>query len=184
MTTLRDALLPVVDRVRGIPGLLGLRLFVPTILVRVWSGQRVGLGTNTDTSFSLKTSLGLFPIKARVLSEKQIVASNGVYQDQDVELGPITPPYTGSTLDNDAISVFDPVPGTSPTEVFFNLTGPGYPGGGAWFKKVGQRTDRNFRYMLVVRKTAEPVIVSQPDPMGLGVQSLPLGLGNIRLNGL
>lgn len=188
MTTFRDAILPAVDAYRGIPGLFGIRLFVPTILVRVWSGDRVGAGTATDTSFSLKTALGLFSIKARVLSDREIVASNGLYHDQDVELGPITPPFPGSSvLDNSAISTFDPAPGTSPTEVFFKITGPGYPGyvdantpgPGAWFKKIAQRTDRPFRYMLVVRKTAEIVVPVAPTTTqeGLGISGLPMGLG-------
>lgn len=150
-STLRDSLLPAVDVIRGIPGALGLRLFSVAITKRVWSGPRIGLGTNTDTTSGIKVDVGIFPVKIRQLTTREIIASAGQFRDEDIEVGPITPPYTGSTLDNDAISIFDPPEGTF-EEIFFNITGPGYPTGGAWFDKVKQTVTPNFRYMFVLRK--------------------------------
>lgn len=153
--TLRDSLLPAVDTIRGIPAQFGLRLHTVQIVLRTWTGTRVGLGTNADTSTGIKQDLGIYPIKVRNVSEREVVASGGVYTDQDVVVGPITPPFAGSTLDNDAISIFDPTPGTSPAEVFFKITGPGYPTTGAWFKKLSQNVSKPMRYTFVCRKTAE-----------------------------
>lgn len=151
---LRDSLLPAVDAIRGIPGLLGLRLYTVTITARQWTGARVGTGTSSDTTTGLKIDLGAYPVKFRILTNKEVVSSGGLYQDQDAEVGPITPPYTGSTQDNDAIAVFDPPPGSNPVEVFFNVIGPGYASPGAWFEKVSHRVDQSFRYTFVLRKTA------------------------------
>jgi hypothetical protein len=153
--TLRDSLLPAVDQIRGIPGALGLRLFTVSVFKRTWSGQRVGLGSNTDTTSGLKVDLGIFQTKIRLLRMEEIIVSGGLYSAQDIEVGPITPPFTGSTLDNDAISIFDPPVGGPPLELFFNIQGPGFASGGEFFKKIDQNVTRNFRYMFIVRKTAE-----------------------------
>lgn len=151
----RDGLLPVVDILRGIPGQLGLRLFTVSVVSRVWTGSRSGLGSNTDTTTGVKVDLGIYQTKVRQLAEKDVVASGGLYSTQDFEVGPITPPFVGSTADGDAITVFDPSPGSSPTEVFFNIKGPGFPVAGAWFRKVGQDVTKSFRYTFTVTRTAE-----------------------------
>ena len=155
---LRNSLLPLADQVRGLPGLLGLRLFTVSILVRTWSGgSRPGMPgfTKTDVITGVKQDLGLFPVKFRVLTAREVFASGGLYSDRDAEVGPITPPFVGSLKDNDAIAIFDPPVGTLPTEVYFNVTGPPFPApAGAWFTKISQRTDQSFRYTFVLRKTA------------------------------
>lgn len=153
--TLRDSLLPVVDTIRGIPGLLGLRLFSVSVHTRTWSGTRAGAGSSVDFDTSIRQDLGLVPVKVRQLTETDAVNSGGVYSSQDIEVGPITPPFAGSTLDNDAIGIFEPQPGTSPVEIFFRVTGPGLPAGGASFKKISQKVDKAFRYMFILRKTGE-----------------------------
>lgn len=154
-TTLRNSLLPAVDIIRGIPGQLGMRLFTVTITQRSWSGTRAGLGANTDTTTGLKVDLGIFQTKVTSITMRDVVASAGLYTDQDMRVGPITPPFAGSVLDGDAITVFDPAVGANPTEIFFNIVGPGYPAGGAWFKKISQDVSKSYRYTFIVRKTAE-----------------------------
>jgi hypothetical protein len=154
-TTLRSSLLPAVDLIRGIPGQLGLRLFTVVVLQRVWLGQRVGIGATVDSPSSIKVALGTFPTKVSMLSTRDVVSSNGLYTDQDLIVGPITPPYTGSTADNNAIALFDPPVGANLAEIFFNIVGPGYPAAGAWFKKISQNVTRSFRYSFICRKTAE-----------------------------
>lgn len=157
--TLRQALLPVVDKLRGIPGQLGLRLFTVTVVSRTWTGVRPGIGVNTDTQTGIKVDLGIFQTKVTQLTSKDVFASGGLYTDQDLLIGPITPPFPSSGADGDAISVFDPVYGANPTEVFFNIVGQngygGYPAGGAWFKKISQNVSKNFRFTFIVRKTGE-----------------------------
>lgn len=150
-SNLRDSLLPALDTIRGIPGQLGLRLFTVSITKRLWAGADIGLGTSSDTTTGVKIDLGAFPVKIRNLSQRDAIASGGLYTDQDIEVGPITPPFAGSAADGDAISVFDPPVGTY-QELFFNITGPGYSVAGDWFDKISQRTDRSFRYTFVLRK--------------------------------
>ena len=158
--TYRDAYLAVVDARRGLPVLYGIRLHNVSVLVRQWPSGTPGQGTHNDTLTSLKLNLGTGPIKVRNISTKDIVSSGGLYSAEDIIVGPITPPYSGSGLDNDAITVFDPIPQAGiASEVLFLVTGPGFnPTGnwpGAWFKKIETRTDKPFRYEIVLRKTAE-----------------------------
>ncbi len=153
--SLREALLPVVDQLRGIPGQLGLRQYTVSIYKREWTGPRVGLGFSTDTETPIAVDLGSYTPKVKMLTTHDIIASGGAYTDQDLKVGPITPPFAGSGPDGNDITVFDPTPGEAPVEIFFKIIGPGYPAEGAWFKKIAQDVTGNFRYMFTVRKTAE-----------------------------
>jgi len=154
MGTFREGLLPALDVIRGIPGQLGLRLFEVTVVQRSWSGPRAGIGGRVDTSTAVRVALGTYQTKVRQVTERDIIASGGVYNTQQFVVGPITPPFTGSAADGDAITAFEPPVGTAPTEVFFNIKGPGFPTAGGWFKKVGQDVTKSFRYTFVVEKTA------------------------------
>lgn len=157
----RDSLLPALDVIRGIPAALGLRLYTVAIVKRTWTGTGIGLGTSGDTTTGLKVDLGIYQTKVRLMTQRDVVASGGFYSDQDFAVGPITPPFAGSTLDNDAIAIFNPPIATYPTEIFFNIQGPGLPGtpvapnSGAWFKKISTNVTKSFRYTFVVRRTAE-----------------------------
>lgn len=153
--TFRDAMLPMVDVIRGIPVLFGHRLYSVSITVRSWSGLRQGLGANTDATSGLKISLGIGQVKVTQVTEAQVVASGGLYESQDMTVGPITPPFVGSAADNDAISVFDPVINANPSEVFFKIIGPGMAPTGSYFKKISQSVNRLYRYSFVVRRTSE-----------------------------
>ena len=152
--TLRDSLLPALDVIRGIPAALGMRLYTVAVVQRTWTGARPGLGTKTDVTTGVKVDLGIFQTTVRQLTERDVIASGGLYNTQQFRVGPITPPFAGSTADGDAISVFDPVVGSTGVEIFFNIKGPGFPSGGGWFKKVGQDVSRPFRYTFIVEKTA------------------------------
>lgn len=154
MSTLRDDLLPVVDEIRGIPDDMGLSLYTVEVVKRVWDGTRVGLGSSADSSLSLKVSLGTFSVQVTMLKQQELIASGGLYQQADLKIGPITPPYTGSRANNSDITDFDPEVTATPTELFFKITGPGYEDG-AWFKKIGQDVTKAFRYTFIVRKTGE-----------------------------
>jgi hypothetical protein len=155
VATIRDSLLPLVDKLRGLPVIFGLRPHIVVALTRVWSGERPGVGSFTDSTFGLKVGLAIGFAKARNVSQREVIASGGLFTDQDMVVGPITPPYPTSAVDNDAIALFNPATSGSPTEVFFNIQGPGYSVGGDWFKKIAQRTDQSFRYMIWLRKTGE-----------------------------
>ena len=154
-TTLRNSLLPALDIIRGIPSQLGMRLYTVAVFQRVWSGTRAGLGANTDTTTGVKVDLGIFATTVRAVTLQEVIASAWLYTQQDLRIGPITPPFAGSTQDGDAITVFDPPENVSPLELLFLITGPGYPTSGAYFKKISQDVSRPLRYMFVVRKTGE-----------------------------
>ncbi len=152
--TLREALLPVIDQLRGIPAQLGLRRFTVQVVVRTWTGTRAGLGYNTDTAQSITVDAGTYAVKVEVISSQDIIASGGLFSTEDLKIGPITPEYTGSAAGN-LISSLEPSVSGIPTEIFFKITGPGYATTGEWFKKIDQNVSKNFRYMFTVRKTAE-----------------------------
>jgi len=154
-SNLRDSLLPALDVIRGIPGQLGMRLYTVTVVQRTWSGVRAGIGNSTDLTSGVKIDLGIYQTKVTQLTQKDVIASGGFYSDQDLKVGPITPPYQGSAADNDAITIFDPLPSSLPVEIFFNIVGPGMPSGGAWCRKIAQDVTKNLHYTFTVRRTAE-----------------------------
>ena len=145
----------MVDKLRAIPVVFGVRLYTVAIVGRTWTGARVGIGTKTDTTTSLKLDLGLYSnTKVTQVTQRDVIASGGALSTQDLVVGPITPPYAGSALDNDAISVFELPASATPMEIFFNIKGPGFPALGAWFKKIAQNVTGSFRYEFTVTKTA------------------------------
>jgi len=143
--TLRDDLLDVVEDVREIPGDLGLRLFSVEVFKRTHAGERVGLGTSYDTTKTLLVAA--YKPKVVQVSSRDIIASGGLYQEQDLRVGPLTPTKIN-------VPDFDPPVGVAPMELLFRITGPGYEAG-AWFRKINMLTTRPFRYEFVVRATAE-----------------------------
>jgi hypothetical protein len=156
--TLRAALLPIADNLRGLPALLGMRPHILSVRIQQWTGERAGIGAHVDTTTGMKVDLAIGNVKVRNVSQKEIIASAGAFVDQDVVAGPITPPYPGSFKDNDAIAIFDAVLTNSPTVIAFNIQGPGYSANGDWFKKIGQRVDQPLRYMLYLRKTGQVML--------------------------
>jgi len=159
-TNFRNALLPAIDTIRGIPNLFGMRLYGASVLVRTWlgvaPGARPGMPGATsfyDTVTAVKLAQGAAPMTVRQVTQQEVIASGGLFQDLDMRLGPITPPYTGSYADNDQISVLDPpvVPGTA-QEIFYLLTGPDLGANGAYFKLIKLDVSKPFSYFAVVRK--------------------------------
>lgn len=154
--------LKALDKIRGIPGRIklrdeGLRLYTVTIRVRSWSGSRPGVdaSTSTDTDKSIWVDGGTHKPRVQQVSQRDIIASGGLYQDQDVKVGPITPLYTGGAADHADITVFDPSNLSAPAEVLFKIEGPGMAAGGSWFKKVGQDVSKPLAYRFVLRGTGE-----------------------------
>jgi len=157
MSTLRDDLLDVADDIRGIPGDLGLRLFSVSVVVVTWTGARPNApgSTKTVTVTPIKTGLGAFDVKVRNVSQRDAIASGGLYTDQDLEIGPITPPFVGLDEGN-SLSELDPPMAATAREILYRIAGPGMNDpAGDYFEKIGQRADRPFRYVLTVRKTAQ-----------------------------
>lgn len=141
-----------IDEIRGdVPGDIGLRPFRIWVTSRAWSGTRVGVGTKTDTTTEL-TCAGR-PPKVKQISDADVIASGGLYSSGDIEVGPITPAYTGGGV---AVSTWQPNIGASPTEgPWFRVTGPGYPTAGAWFKSKSSGGNFSTRVTLVMSQTGE-----------------------------
>lgn len=155
MATLRNSLLPAIDAIRAIPGQLGMRLYAVSIVTRTWTGARPGLGTKTDAATALTVDRGQYQAKVRQLTERDVIASAGLYNTQQFEIGPLTPGYA-SNAGSGGITpdIIDPAVGSTAIEVFFKVTGPGFPAGGGWFKKVATNVTKPYRYTFIVEKTA------------------------------
>jgi hypothetical protein len=148
------------DEIRGIPGELGLRSRSVTLLVRTWTGAQPGFGTLTDTRTVLTNNS--YPGQAqnpriREISNREIIASGGLYRDRDIKIGPLTPSYVadlmrpaGGVTDANV----DPPVTVSPTETFWLVAGPTMPAGGAWCEKIEEEYGA-FHYFVVVRATGK-----------------------------
>lgn len=153
--TPRNAWLPVLDLYRGtLDTIWGLRQYDVLVRVSTWAGGLLP-GDQGSTKTHVDTALTCNGARVRVdqLSQKDILASGGLYQDQDLRVGPLTPKSSAFPTGFDPLT-FDPAPGTNAT-VLFQITGPAYPTG-AWFQKMGLELFKsNFHYHLVLRKTGQ-----------------------------
>jgi len=124
--SLRTALLPVVDTIRGLagPATLDIRLYTVTIRTRTWSGGVVQKGTPTDADL--------------VLSPPPKVVESG----REVRVGPITPKYPGGGYAPAELNPRD----QAGVEFFYLLTGP--DGTPRAFSLVDIDTSRPFSIML------------------------------------
>lgn len=141
MATLVPSILPALDAVRSIGDALGLRPFTVYQLTRVWTGERPGKGTKTDTTFQLVNTDAdgvTHPVRVKQVSRRDIIASGGTYADQMLTIGPITPTYTTEQGGGFSSGQLDPAPTSAATEIFWKVLGPGIPAAGAWFAKVDE----------------------------------------------
>ena len=150
MSDIPSALKGPIDLVRGIPGLLNLRPYQASVIKRSWSGERPGVGTSTITTNPLLVA-GQRPRVER-LSQREILASNGKYQDQDLRIT-ITPSYSTGGYNVSDFSINDA--DTTPTEIFFLIIGNGTPSAGTLYKKVEQSVSSNLTYKIIIRATGE-----------------------------
>jgi hypothetical protein len=136
--TLKDDLLPMVDRLREIPGMLGLRVLTAFVRVVTWSGTRVGEGTRAVADTQLVVGPGRQPVKVESVSAEDVAASGGLYQAQDLRIGPLTPDYADLLLVGGyKKSDIDPAVGTLPTEIFVVIKGASKSPTGDLYKRVG-----------------------------------------------
>lgn len=152
--TFRKGLMPIVDRIRGIPDTLGLRDYTVTIRVRSWSGSRPGVdnSSSSDADTTFWVDGGTHRPRVVQVTQRDIIASGGALQDQDIKVGPVTPSYGGGGVD---ITTFDPSNLDGPAEVLFKVEGPGMASGGSWFRKVSQDCSKSFSYFFTLRRTGE-----------------------------
>jgi len=160
MATLVPSIYSALDAIRSIGDDLGLRLWTVTLTKRVWSGERPGIGTKTDTTFQLfnTDSLGnLHPVRVKQVSRGDIIASGGLYSNQTMRCGPMTPNYTANGISGGVTTAnLDPPTSASPTELFWFIQGPGIPSGGAWYEKAGEEAKAMSFYVVLNRSARKP----------------------------
>lgn len=150
--TIRDTYLGVLDGYRGrLNTTWDLRRYTVDHVQQSWTGALPGEGTTTGPVYTPITVAGGARPKVEQLSQRDIVASGGLYQDQDLRIGPLTPPIEGGG--GTEIATFDPAPTGANTTVMFRITGPGCEAG-ALYRKIGQDVAGNFRYSIIVRRMA------------------------------
>ena len=140
--TLRDSLLPALDQIRAIPGMLGLRRYTVAVFRPATLDQK-----------AVTVALGTFNPKVAALTADQVARAGGLYALGDYRVGPITPPYAGSTANNAGAIALDPL-GSTETELLFMLSGAEF-GTGTWFQKISATVTPNFHYTFVIRRTAK-----------------------------
>lgn len=160
MTTLRKALIPALSQIDSILGPSGLDLRPTTvsIITRITNAQHIGAGLNTDTVLVLPNW-----IKVRHITQREIAASGGRYEEGSVKVGPIRPqfndPFLGSggytQAQLDPKQTFDPAMRTQYAfAVIYRLaqedpTGDGIAGD---YRLVELKRDRALRYDLVLNR--------------------------------
>lgn len=151
--TFRESLLPSLDWVRAIPGMLGLRLFRASVRVTSWSGSRIGIGTKTILSERVLTvGHGTQNVKVRQLTQKDVIASGGKYTTQDFKIGPMTPEFLGGGV---PVEWLDPVQRPEAVEIIYLIEGPGLPAGGGRYQRIEDETTRSFHSNVIVRHTGQ-----------------------------
>ncbi len=144
MSTLRDGLLPVIDSLRALPSVFGLRRYTVTLRSRAWSGGAIGRGTATNTD----TVLTPAP-RVRAVTAMEVAQSAGTWREGDLRLDKITPQYTTPTTGG-----YTPMqlalrpPANGATDVCVILVGDEGP---VEAQIVERRFDRAFGYSLIVR---------------------------------
>jgi hypothetical protein len=88
-------LLKTLDRIRAIPGRMGLHVYSVQVLVGAWSGAHTGDGTETQ-SITLLTNTGQNP-RVRWMNDEEIAV--GQLHQGTAEIGPFTPPFLGGGVD-------------------------------------------------------------------------------------
>lgn len=119
--TLASSLQSVLESARGIAGSLGLRSFNVFQQTSTNSNGEVFLGYGTTSTIETQLLVGGYSPKVEQVSEKEVLASGGVYTAQDLKVGPFTPDYLTSSELSPTLNA-----GTSAR---FRITGPGIPSG-------------------------------------------------------
>jgi len=145
--TLASDLLSIVSRVRAIPGQLGLRPYTVTVSVRSLSGA-YGLEGDAGTVTTSILEHGGFAPKLRFLNDEQLTL--GGMPKGTIELGPITPAFTGggtllATITGSAIETGE--------LLHFTVTGPEFPEG-ALYRLTSVKSDQALHYTLTLSPIA------------------------------
>ena len=161
-TTLAQGILPMLDALRGLRGELGFALISVTVRVVTWPGNAPGQGgaaTIVNTPLYVATATGS-PQNPRVVQMKDhdALASGGLYTNQMVKVGPLTPAFAASIANlaggYAASAINPPTSTTGCQEIFFKLAGAGFQFP-VWFKRVGDEVERATRYFIVLERSGD-----------------------------
>lgn len=141
---LADDLLPVIDAIRAIPGQLGLRPNRVYLLDGSWDGSHTGEGVEVQTETELTVGDSQ-PPKVRLLSDE--IIAMGELAAGSLEIGPITPSYTGGGVSSATLLAQSVARGDTRT---LKVVGPA---GTAHYRVTSVKTDRAMHYTV----RAEPV---------------------------
>ena len=96
--------------------------------------------------------------KVRQVTQRDIVASGGLYHAQDMKVGPLTPSYPGSQQNGQgggvAYSTIDPVVSGQTVEVYYGISGASLPGVHVWYDKFSDTTDHAMNSTIILRRSA------------------------------
>lgn len=155
MTTSRQTYLQIANSIRkSIPAALDVRQQHKLVIVtRTWEGSRIGAdGGYHDTRLELVERY-----KARHVTQREILASGGLYEAGQISVGPITPtdgdPLTGAG-GTTGYCIHQLRPDTAPRigkrtqEVFYELSGPHQ----GVYKCVGAETLKDLSWYLILER--------------------------------
>jgi hypothetical protein len=147
--SVRDRILPVLDRARATIASLGLRRYRVILRRRVWSGRRAGEGTSEDVDQVILPAPKVVLLPPQAV--EAIVPSGGTIEDRYFKVTRITPRFTGRDgrpggHAPDELRLFSR---GANEEVFVVLIGD--DGRERICTLVAQDFSRPFRYELVVR---------------------------------
>ena len=154
-------ILPALDAIRSIGGMLGLRVFKVTVRKRIWTGARPGAPGSTkadlDTVLVNQGADGnSYPVRVKQVSRSEAFASGGQYTARDLRVGPMTPSYLAGILAYGGFddNTVDPQPTASATEVFWILSTleggtHGIPAGGIVCEKRGEENSALHVYVVL-----------------------------------
>lgn len=146
---LRERLLPMVDRVRAIPGRLGLHRYRVFVRVTTYTGARPGSSAPTVTETELLVNAK--PPHVREVRMKDMVAGTRELKQVEFEVGPLTPEFPGGGVTDD---MADPQNQGVPSTTHFRVTGPGLPAAGVLCVRTDDTNDKPFRTMIRLRSTS------------------------------
>lgn len=141
--TLRDRQLSRLDKSRSIAAKLGLREYRVFALDISNTHPEAALGYGTNATTETELTVNGFSPKVVQVSQDEILASGGLYQAQDLKVGPLTP----GIIDP---ADFDPALAAGRTRGF-RVEGPGLPANSR-FILIGQDHSSALHFTLILRK--------------------------------
>jgi len=146
MATLAQSLRGMVDKIRELPGILGVHTHVVTRVTRTYAAV-IGRGTYTDVSAVLRN--GTHNVHCRLADDdvaSQVFGDGCQWHDGDYIVGPITPSVKY------AASSFDVADGTA-SRIFYTIAGTGIGTENGYFMAVTRNFSRPFSWHLLLRRT-------------------------------